>query len=89
MKIKYRLQKVVQGIRTQVETLGESNDIDALKVFANDELEASKSHRWNSDWFPAPNVVDVSSQNVSSRSWKSFSGRHGGCYRIRRFNKSV
>ena len=79
---KYILQKVVSGIRTQVETLGESWSIDALKVYANDNLENSKSHRWTSDWKSAPDVTDI-----ASRSWKSFSGRHGGHYRIRILDK--
>ncbi len=80
---RYGLDKVVCGLITQCEPLGYSGDIEALKEFADDELIAANSHRWTGKWRELPKE-----QAVVTRGWKSYSGRHGGFYRIRCMSKN-
>ncbi len=72
----YELSRIAAGFVAQREPLGNSNDIDALKECANDELLYSGSHRWVGKWYTL--------KGEWYRSWKTFSGRHGGSYQIRK-----
>lgn len=74
----YQLSRVANGIRVQREPLGNSSDIAALKEYAHDELVYSGSHKWIGEW----RIF----KGEWHRSWKTFSGRHGGSYQIKQAN---
>jgi len=72
---RYKLQRVVTGLVTQVSTIGESDDSEALKIFAEDECEYSGTHFMRGDWYP-------NATGGTNRVWRSNGGHHGGAYRI-------